>query len=178
MDDQFRTIDLDRSSGARATSPYRSKFMYPISDIKANPKVTRKPPRALQGTLSRGRHRRSKTMPDLRRTALHKRSSTKHLGRSFDNDLLTYTTDDTESLVTRPSMPLVDASPSLTTVSDSDTMVGSDTETEHEEYTNKRTVLTPFKSGLGLSPTSVFASSNPNAAVREQPPGKYHLWEM
>ena len=171
--------DLSRSSDIRTPSPYRSKFMHPPSEIKGNPKViSRKPPLAPRGTLTRGPHRRSKTMPDLRRTALHKKSSSKSFGRSFDEDLLSCTTDDTESLVTRPPMPVVDTSPSLTTVSDSDTMVATDTETENEGYNIRRTARAPRKEGLGLSPTSVFASSNANAAVREELPGKYRLWKM
>lgn len=176
-DDERYKLQLDRSSGVRALSPYRSKFMLPQSEIKVKPKIIpQKPPLAPQSDSSRRRHRRSRTMPDLRRTALYKTSRT--FGRSFDDDLLSHTTDDTESLVTKPSMPLMDVSPSLTTVSDSDTMVGSETETENEGYTSKRSARSQIKSGLGLSPTSVFASSNANAAVREQPPGNYRLWEM
>jgi hypothetical protein len=97
-----------------------------------------KPPIAPRNLLHQaGRHhQRSRTMPDLRtigsdvKSLRHSRAR-----RSYDDDMLSVVTSDTEVLLTQPSMPIVDVSPSLTTVSDSsDTIVGSDTESERERY--------------------------------------------
>lgn len=157
--------------------------------------IRNKPPLAPRSTPKGGGHRRSRTMPDLRKAGTksrHIRHGTSR--RSYDDDMLSIVTSDTDVLVTQPSMPIVDVSPSLTTVSDSsDTIVGSDTESEKESVIQRRRSQTPTMSkddvtfdsaidvrleGEKFSPTSVFASSSPYAAVREELPKRYHLWKL
>lgn len=134
-------------------------------------------------------------MPDLREIGT--KSHHVHYGsrrRSYDDDMLSIVTSDTEVLVTQPSMPIVDASPSLSTVSDSsDTVVGSDSGSEQESVIHRSQLQSPSRSkddvtfdsaienrddGEKFSPTSVFASSSPYAAVREELPKRYHLWKL
>ena len=96
-------------------------------------------------------------------------------------------TADTETLVTHPPMPLFDVSPSLTTVSDSDTLVESEPETETDVGVIKtRHLSSGYMTHVSevqdqeekFSPTSAFAPTNPHAAVREELPQRFHLWKL
>jgi len=84
-------------------------------------------------------------------------------------------------------MPLFDVSPSLTTVSDSDTLVESEPESETDIGVIKTRHLSPRhmthvsevqEDDEKFSPTSAFASTNPHAAVREELPQRFQLWKL
>lgn len=132
-------------------------------------------------------HKRSKTVPaDLRRVAVITSATrpARHSRRSLDDDVISLNTVDTESLITRPPMPVFHASPSLTTVSDSETLVDSETETEieldvaRERQPSSRHVTEVQHNSDQISPTSAFASTNPHAAVREKLPERFQLWKL
>lgn len=132
-------------------------------------------------------HKRSKTVPaDLRRVAVITSATrpARHSRRSLDDDVISLNTVDTESLITRPPMPVFHASPSLTTVSDSETLVDSETETEievdvaRERQPSSRYVTEVQHNSDQISPTSAFASTNPHAAVREKLPERFQLWKL
>ncbi|XP_048583742.1 uncharacterized protein LOC116614840 isoform X2 [Nematostella vectensis] len=158
------------------------------STTKQESSVRHKPPSGPKSTQRVG-HRRSRTMPDLRKVATKSRHLPRGSRHSYDDDMLSVVTSDTEVLVTQPSMPIVDVSPSLTSVSDSsDTLVGTDSESDRNvrERTRgklgKGTSTVRFSSEITdeqkLVPNSVFASSSPYAAVREELPKRYHLWKL
>ncbi|XP_022784819.1 uncharacterized protein LOC111325284 isoform X2 [Stylophora pistillata] len=141
----------------------------------------RKPPIPARSTGGNSSHRRSKTVPDLRRVAMRSASRPKNSRRSLDDDVVSVNTADTERLITHPPMPLFDVSPSLTTVSDSDTLVESETETDTHMGVIERSQMSPphvADASDKFSPTSVFASTNPHAAVREELPQRFHLWKL
>ena len=132
-------------------------------------------------------HKRSKTVPaDLRRVAVITSATrpSRHSRRSLDDDVISLNTVDTESLITRPPMPVFHASPSLTTVSDSETLVDSETETEieldvaRERQPSSRHVTEVQHNSDQISPTSAFALTNPHAAVREKLPERFQLWKL
>ena len=81
-------------------------------------------------------------------------------------------------------MPVFHASPSLTTVSDSETLVDSENETEieldvvRERQPSSRHVTEVQHNSDQISPTSAFASTNPHAAVREKLPERFQLWKL
>lgn len=177
----------------KASPGLKSAPPQPVFTSTSRTTPTHKPPIGPRSLDRPGRHQRSRTMPDLRSIGSDVKSLRQSRGRrSYDDDLLSVVTSDTEVLLTQPSMPLVDVSPSLTTVSDSsDTIVGSDTESERETYRRSsptrsmpmRQEETSFNSTQGgegekFSPTSMFASSSPYAAVREELPKRYHLWKL
>lgn len=180
-----------RTPGFNNAPPPQAVFTSTIRQ----PTVHHKPPIAPKSTPKRGGHRRSRTMPDLRKVGT--KSHHVHHGsrrRSYDDDMLSIVTSDTEVLVTQPSMPIVDASPSLSTVSDSsDTVVGSESGSDQESVIHKEHAQSSSRSKGDVtfdsaiesrndiekfSPTSVFASSSPYAAVREELPKRYHLWKL
>ena len=141
----------------------------------------RKPPIPTRSTGGKLSHRRSKTVPDLRRVAMRSASRPRSSRRSLDDDVVSVNTVDTETLITHPPMPLFDVSPSLTTVSDSDTLVESETETDtHISVVERSQMSLPHVADVSdkFSPTSVFASTNPHAAVREELPQRFHLWKL
>lgn len=164
-----------------ASSSYRSrdaKLTRSAPDTRYN-----KPPPAPRPSAKKFTHRRSKTVPDLRRIAMSSTSRPRHSRRSLDDDIISVNTADTETLITRPPMPVFDASPSLTTASDSETMVESEPETETEMGVAKQRQLSPRHFTVvqdvdKFSPTSAFASTNPHAAVREELPERFHLWKL
>lgn len=168
-----------------ASSSYRSrdeKLAKSLPDTRYS-----KPPPAPRSDARRFTHKRSKTVPDLRRIAMSSATRPRHSRRSLDVDVISVNTADTESLITRPPMPVFDVSPSLTTVSDSETLVESETETETEMGVTRRHQLSPRiatnvtavqDESDNFSPTSVFASTNPHAAVREELPERFHLWKL
>ena len=129
-------------------------------------------------------HRRSKTVPDLRRIAISSATRPRHSRRSLDDEATSINTADTESLITRPPMPVFDVSPSLTTVSDSETLVESEPEMETELGVATQHLLSPHHFTVAqdesdkFSPTSMFASMNPHFAVREELPERFHLWKL
>ncbi|XP_031566023.1 uncharacterized protein LOC116301150 [Actinia tenebrosa] len=177
----------------KASPGLKSAPPQPVFTSTSQTIPTHKPPIAPRSLDRLGKHQRSRTMPDLRTIGSGVKSLRHSKGRrSYDDDLLSVVTSDTEVLLTQPPMPIVDVSPSLTTVSDSsDTIVGSDTESERETYRRSsptrsipvRQEETSFNSAQGgegekFSPTSAFASSSPYAAVREELPKRYHLWKL
>lgn len=128
-------------------------------------------------------------MPDLRRVTTQSNSVPSKRGwishrHSVDDEIQSV---DTELLVTQPPMPIVDVSPSLTTVSDSETMVESESDADTEVYvplrvvtagTRQASVGSSFYDVDKFSPTSVFASTNPHAAVRSELPKRFQLWKL
>ncbi|XP_068694319.1 uncharacterized protein [Montipora foliosa] len=164
-----------------ASSSYRSRDARLLKS--AQNAVYGKPPPAPRPSAKRFSHKRSKTVPDLRRIAISSATRPRHSRRSLDDDVLSVNTVDTENLITRPPMPVFDASPSLTTVSDSDTLVESEMETEPSVASPGKHPLSPRRVNLiqnddKFSPTSVFASTNPHAAVRDELPEKFLLWKL
>lgn len=169
-----------------ASSSYRAreeKLAKPAPDAR----YRKPPPGPSRSAARKTSHRRSKTVPDLRRIAISSASRPRHSRRSLDDDVISVNTADTETLVTHPPMPLFDVSPSLTTVSDSDTLVESEPETETDMGVIKTRHLSPRhmtqvtevqEEDEKFSPTSAFASTNPHAAVREELPQRFHLWKL
>ncbi|XP_078374504.1 uncharacterized protein LOC144658050 [Oculina patagonica] len=169
-----------------ASSSYRSRDEK-LAKTAPDARYRKPPPAPTRSTARKASHRRSKTVPDLRRIAISSASKPRNSRRSLDDDVISVNTADTEILITHPPMPLFDVSPSLTTVSDSDTLVESETETETDIGVSKRHHLSPRHMTHVLevqdendkfSPTSVFASTNPHAAVREELPQRFHLWKL
>lgn len=193
-----------RIAHSDARSPHRDRLARTADNFKATPKSVfasssyrsrderlaksasdarySKPPPVPRSSARKFTHRRSKTVPDLRRIAISSATRPRHSRRSLDDDVISVNTADTESLITRPPMPVFDVSPSLTTVSDSETLVESETETEAEVSVARRHHATRVTAAQDeddkFSPTSVFASTNPHAAAREQLPERFHLWKL
>ena len=164
-----------------ATSSYRNKETRLVKSTQ-NARYS-KPPPAPRPSAKKLAHRRTKTAPDLRRIAINSATRPKHSRRSLDDDNTSVYTADTETLITRPPMPVFDASPSLTTVSDSETVVESETEAETDTVSPVKPSLSPrhvsaIQGEDKFSPTSAFASTNPHAAVREELPERFHLWKL
>lgn len=164
-----------------ATSSYRNKETRLVKSTQ-NARYS-KPPPAPKPSAKKLPHRRTKTAPDLRRIAINSATRPKHSRRSLDDDNTSVYTADTETLITRPPMPVFDASPSLTTVSDSETVVESETEAETDTVSPVKPSLSPrhvsaIQGEDKFSPTSAFASTNPHAAVREELPERFHLWKL
>lgn len=169
-----------------ASSSYRSRDEK-LAKTAPDALYRKPPPAPTRSTARKVSHRRSKTVPDLRRIAISSAAKPRHSRRSLDDDVISVNTADTETLITHPPMPLFDVSPSLTTVSDTDTLVESETETETEVGVIKRPHSSPrhmahvsevHDENDKFSPTSVFASTNPHAAVREELPQRFHLWKL
>ena len=164
-----------------ASSSYRSKETRLVKSSQ-NARYS-KPPPAPRASAKKLAHRRTKTAPDLRRIAINSATRPKHSRRSLDDDNMSVYTADTETLITRPPMPVFDASPSLTTVSDSETVVESETEGGADIISPEKASLSPrhvtaIQGEDKFSPTSVFASTNPHAAMREELPERFHLWKL
>ena len=167
-----------------ASSSYRSRDEK-LAKTAPDTRYRKPPPAPTRSTARKVGHRRSRTVPDLRRIAISTASKPRTSRRSLDDDVISVNTADTETLLTHPPMPLFDVSPSLTTVSDSDTLAESETETETDIGVIKRRHLSPHHNVSEVqdendkfSPTSVFASTNPHAAVREELPQRFHLWKL
>lgn len=169
-----------------ASSSYRSRDEK-LAKTAPDARHRKPPPAPTRSTARKVTHRRSRTVPDLRRIAISSASRPRHSRRSLDDDVISVNTADTETLLTHPPMPLFDVSPSLTTVSDSDTLVESEPETETDMGVIKTRHLSPRpmahvsevqEEDEKFSPTSVFASTNPHAAVREELPQRFHLWKL
>ena len=169
-----------------ASSSYRSRDEK-LAKTAPDARYRKPPPGPSRSAARKASHRRSKTVPDLRRIAISSASRPRHSRRSLDDDVISVNTADTETLVTHPPMPLFDVSPSLTTVSDSDTLVESEPETETDVGVIKTRHLSPGHmthvseiqdQDEKFSPTSAFASTNPHAAVREELPQRFHLWKL
>lgn len=169
-----------------ASSSYRSRDEK-LAKSAPDTRYRKPPPAPSRGGGRKSSHRRSKTVPDLRRIAMSSASRPRNSRRSLDDDVVSVNTADTETLITHPPMPLFDVSPSLTTVSDTDTLVESETETDTEIGVVKRRPMSPRHvadvseiqhENDKFSPTSVFASTNPHAAVREELPQRFHLWKL
>ena len=167
-----------------ASSSYRQSRDEKLAKSAPNARYS-KPSTAPRSRVRNLTHKRSKTVPDLRRVAIT--SATRpamHSRRSLDDDVISLNTVDTESLITRPPMPVFHASPSLTTVSDSETLVDSETETEIElgvargRQPSSRHVTEVQHNDDQISPTSAFAWTNPHAAVREKLPERFQLWKL
>ena len=166
-----------------ASSSYRSRDEK-LAKTAPDARYRKPPPGPSRSAARKASHRRSKTVPDLRRIAISSASRPRYSRRSLDDDVISVNTADTETLVTHPPMPLFDVSPSLTTVSDSDTLVESEPETETDMGVIKTRHLSPGHmtevqdQDEKFSPTSAFASTNPHAAVREELPQRFHLWKL
>ena len=169
-----------------ASSSYRSRDEK-LAKTVPDARYRKPPPGPSRGTAQKASHRRSKTVPDLRRIAISSSSRPRHSRRSLDDDVISVNTADTETLVTHPPMPLFDVSPSMTTVSDSDTLVESEPETETDMGVINTRHLSPRhmthlsevqEEDETFSPTSAFASTSPHAAVREELPQRFHLWKL
>jgi len=183
-----RTIENFKSTPKPvfASSSYRSKDEK-LAKTAPDARYRKPPPGPSRSAARKSSHRRSRTVPDLRKIAISSASRPRHSRRSLDDDVISVNTADTETLVTHPPMPLFDVSPSLTTVSDSDTVVESEPETEADMGVIKTRQLssrhmTPVSEAQvddeTFSPTSAFASTNPHAAVREELPQRFHLWKL
>ena len=169
-----------------ASSSYRSRDEK-LAKTTPDARYRKPPPGPSRSAGRKASHRRSKTVPDLRRIAISSASRPRHSRRSLDDDIISVNTADTETLVTHPPMPLFDVSPSLTTVSDSDTYVESEPDTETDMGVIKTRHMSPRhmthvsevqEEDETFSPTSAFASTNPHAAVREELPQRFHLWKL
>lgn len=183
-----RTIENLKSTAKPvfASSSYRSRDEK-LAKTAPDARYRKPPPGPSRSAARKASHRRSKTVPDLRRIAISSASRPRHSRRSLDDDVISVNTADTETLVTHPPMPLFDVSPSLTTVSDSDTLVESEPETETDVGVIKtRHLSSGYMTHVSevqdqeekFSPTSAFAPTNPHAAVREELPQRFHLWKL
>ena len=184
LDRPTRTAENFKSTPKHvfASSSYRSRDAKLAKSVP-DARYSRPPPAPRPSSAKKVTHRRSNTVPDLRRIAISSATRPRHSRRSLDDDVISVNTADTETLITRPPMPLFDASPSLTTVSDSETLVETETETDTEMGVARQRQLSPryvtaVQDEDKFSPTSVFASTNPHAAVREELPDRFHLWKL
>lgn len=188
QDRHVRTLENYKSTPKPvfASSSYRSRDEK-LAKSAPDARYRKPPPAPIRGTPRKSGHQRSKTVPDLRRIAISSAVRPRNPRRSFDDDVISVNTADTETLITHPPMPLFDVSPSLTTVSDSDTLVESETETDtdmrviktrHVTLRNVDHVSEIQDENDKFSPTSVFASTNPHAAVRDELPQRFHLWKL
>ena len=185
LDMPTRTAEIFKSTPKQvfASSSYRRSRDAKLTKSVPDTRYSRPPPAPRTSSAKKYTHRRSKTVPDLRRIAISSATRPRYSRRSLDDDVISVNTADTESLIIRPPMPVFDASSSLTTVSDSETLVETETETETEIDVDRQRQLSPryitaVQDEDKFSPTSVFASTNPHAAVREELPERFHLWKL